>query len=320
MIEISFDGGAHARIARLAGDVDWFGALDGFAGVVGLGVGWERAVADVVAVGADGGGDEFADVGVLAGEFRRRVEGEAEEVVDDKDLAVAVGAGADADRGDVQLASDLRGEFARDGFEDYGEGACGFYGVRVAEELFGGVGGFALDAIAAEGVDGLGREADVSHYGNFGFGEARDEFETALAAFDFDGFGAGFFDEADGVAKGFGDVGVIGAEGHVGDDEGVVGAAADGAGVVDHFVERDGESVVVAENDHAERVANEEDIDAGLIGKARSRVVVGGETDDFLRCGIGLAVKESGDGDFAVALGGVNAHLRPPVPFPRGGI
>src|ERR1700723_199159 len=54
----------------------------------------------------------------------------------------------------------------------------------------------------------------------------------ALAAFDFDGFGATFLDDADSVAQRFGDVGVIGAEGHVGDEQGVLRAAADGAGVV----------------------------------------------------------------------------------------
>ena len=262
--------------------MDWFAALEGFAGVVGLGVRWEGAGADVVAVGADGAGDDFAEVGVLAREFWRRIEGEAEEIVGDENLAVAVGAGADSYCGNLQLAGDLRGEFAGDGFEDDGEGASGFDGVGVAEELFGGVGGLALDAVATDGVDGLGREADVSHYGNFGFGEAGDEFETALAAFDFDGFGAGFLDEADGVAKGFGDVGVIGAEGHVGDDEGVFCAASNGAGVVDHLVERHGKGVVVAEDDHAERVADEQDVYASLVGQARSRVVVGGETDDFL--------------------------------------
>ncbi len=106
----------------------------------------------------------------------------------------------------------------------------------------------------------------MAHNGNFGFGKARDELKAALAAFDLYGFGAGFLDDADGVAKGFGDVGVIGAEGHVGDDEGVFGAAADGAGVVDHFVERDWEGVVVAEDDHAEGVADEEDVNTGLVG------------------------------------------------------
>src|ERR1700733_4011707 len=100
---------------RLAGDVDWFAALDGFAGVVGLRVGREGASADVVAVGADGAGDEFTGVGVLAREFRRRVEGEAEEIVGDEDLAVTVGAGTDADRWDLQFTGDLRGELAGDG-------------------------------------------------------------------------------------------------------------------------------------------------------------------------------------------------------------
>src|SRR5580698_4103535 len=201
---------------RLAGDVDWFATLDGFAGVVRLGVGREGAGADVVAVGADGAGDDFTDVGVLARKFRRRVEGEAEEIVGHEDLAVAVGAGADADGRDLQFTGDLRGELAGDGFENDGEGASGLDGVGVAKKLFGGVGSFALDAITAEGVDGLGREADVSHNGNFGLGEAGDELKTALAAFDFDGFGAGFLNDTYGVAKGFRDVGVIGAEGHVG--------------------------------------------------------------------------------------------------------
>src|SRR5580704_15490807 len=99
---------------RLAGYVDWFATLDGFARVVRLGIGREGAGADVVAVGADGAGDDLAGVGVLAREFGRRAESEAEEIVGDKDLAVAVGAGTDADRWDTKLPCDLRGEFAGD--------------------------------------------------------------------------------------------------------------------------------------------------------------------------------------------------------------
>src|ERR1700761_7902137 len=116
----------HGRWPTLAGDVDGFAALHRFAGVIGLGVGREGAGADVVAVVADGGGDDFADIGVLTSEFRRSVEGEAEKIVGDENLAVAIGAGADADGGNSQLAGDLGGEFAGDGFEDYGESAGGF--------------------------------------------------------------------------------------------------------------------------------------------------------------------------------------------------
>ena len=72
----------------------------------------------------------------------------------------------------------------------------------------------------------------MAHDGNFGFGEPSDEFETAFAAFDFDGFGAGFFDEADGVAHGFAKVGVIAAERHIGNNKSALGSFADGASVV----------------------------------------------------------------------------------------
>src|SRR5579863_5651496 len=94
--------------ARLAGDVDWFAALDRFAGVIRLGVRGECAGADVVAVSADGAGDDFADVRVLPRKFRRRVKGEAEEIMRNENLAVAVGPGADADGRDAQLARNLR--------------------------------------------------------------------------------------------------------------------------------------------------------------------------------------------------------------------
>ena len=69
--------------------------------------------------------------------------------------------------------------------ENDSEGASGFDGVGVAKKLFGGVGTFALDAVTAKGVDGLGREADVSHNGFFRLSEAGDELKTALAVFDF---------------------------------------------------------------------------------------------------------------------------------------
>ena len=92
----------------------------------------------------------------------------------DQDLAIAVRAGPDADGGDAQLARDLRGELAGDGFEHNGESARGFHGAGVSQQLLGGIDGLALHAVAAKGVDGLRREADVTHHGNFGFRETSD--------------------------------------------------------------------------------------------------------------------------------------------------
>ena len=129
-------------------------------------------------------------------------EGEVEEVVEDEDLAVAVGAGADADGGDAGLRGDAGGEFAGDAFEDDGDGAGVFERAGVGGEAVDGVEGLALHAIAAHAVDGLRREADVGDDGDFGVGEAADEFGAGAAAFDLDGLGAGFLDEAEGVARG----------------------------------------------------------------------------------------------------------------------
>ena len=63
---------------------------------------------DVFAVALDGGAEERGGIGVAADEFCCGREGEIHEVVEDEDLAVAVGTGADADGGDGQRGGDLR--------------------------------------------------------------------------------------------------------------------------------------------------------------------------------------------------------------------
>ena len=130
--------------------------------------------------------------------------------------------------------------------------------------------------------------------GNLGFDKRADKFDAR--ALDLDGFGAGFLDEADGVGDGVGDRAVIAAEGHVGDDEGAADGAAHGARVVEHLVHGDGERVFVAKDDHGERVADEDEIDAGLVDEARGGVVVGGERGDGLALALHFA--EGGHGDF----------------------
>ena len=73
---------------------------------------------------------------------------------------------------------------------------------------------------------------------------------------------------------------MVAAVGHVDDEQGALDGAADGAGVVQHVVHGDAEGVWVAEDGHAEGVADEEDVDAGLVDQAGGGVVVGGEGGD----------------------------------------
>src|ERR1035441_6674463 len=60
-------------------------------------------------------------------------------------------------------------------------------------------------------------------------------------------------------------------------------AASYRARVVQHLPHGDGQSVFIAQHHHAERVADQDHVNAGVIQKPRTRIVVGGQTsDDFL--------------------------------------
>src|SRR5579859_4291128 len=276
-------------------------------------VGGEAAVADVVAILASSARNLFAKIDVLAGEFRRAVDAQADEIVENEYLAVAVGAGSDADGGDAKLLRDARGEFARNGFEDDGKSSRGFDGARVTHQTFGGLDRFSLNAKTAQFENGLRREADVGHHGDFRFDKARDGFHAFFAAFEFNGFGAVFY-KAQRVANGFLGRNVKCAEGHVRDDESATGSATNGANVVQHFVERDGKRVVITEDDHAERIADEKNVDASFVKKTRGGLVVLRETGDSLRLIFEFAygkfaLKYIWDGDLTVARAGRDAHV-----------
>ena len=67
----------------------------------------------------------------------------------DLHLAVAAGAGADADRRDAQALADQLRERRRDGLEDDGEGAGLLQRDGVVEQALGGLGRLALHLVAA---------------------------------------------------------------------------------------------------------------------------------------------------------------------------
>ena len=84
-------------------------------------------------------------------------------------------------------------------------------------------------------------------------------------------------------------------ERHVADDVRPPHAAHDRAAVVDHLVERDGERRVVALDDHAERIADEQHVGAGFVEEPRERGVVGGEHGDLLAALLHLPQGVDGD-------------------------
>ena len=152
----------------------------------------------------------------------------------------------------------------------------------VVEEPLGLVGIGGADGIGTEFVDALRGKAQMAHDGDAGREDALDGFEHLFAPFQLDGVGAGLLHDADGGGESLLGVALIGAEGHVDDNEGPGDGAGDGGGVDDHLVEGDGEGGLVALHDVGGAVADEDDIDFGAVDELRHGVVVGGEHSDFL--------------------------------------
>ena len=248
--------------------VDVFGAGEGgvfdFFDVVGEGVFHNRG-----------------ELGVAFDEFWFEGFEDAEEVGDDDDFAVGVGTGADTIDGDGDSFADDLGDFGSDGFNEDEGGAGIFDGEGVVDGFAGGIGGETLGFEAAEFTGALGGESDVAEDDDAGFGNGFDLGGDAGAAFEFDGVGVGFLDEGAGVADGFFGADLVAEERHVADDKGIGGAATNAGGVSELDVHGHLVSAHVAVNAHADGIADEEHVHAGLFGERGGGGVVGGYPSDF---------------------------------------
>jgi len=92
---------------------------------------------------------------------------------------------------------------------------------------------------------------------------ARTAFEYGPAAFEFHRHRATFLHQPASIAHGVGDADLIAHEGHVGDHHCALRAPADGSHVPNHVVHGDFERVIAAQDHHAQRIAHQQDVDAG---------------------------------------------------------
>src|ERR1017187_7765524 len=130
-----------------------------FAGrMVRFRVRWKLAAAHVGAKVRDGSRNFRGEIRVSPDEFRRMSGSESYEVVEHEHLSIAIGAGADTDRGNAKRFRDACCNFARHGFEHYRKGTRGFHGSRVPLDLPGGVFCFSLHMKSAECVHRLRRQ------------------------------------------------------------------------------------------------------------------------------------------------------------------
>jgi hypothetical protein len=99
---------------------------------------------------------------------------------------------------------------------------------------------------------------------------------------------------------------LVAAERHVGDDEGATRAALDGGDMVGDVGDGHRQRRVVALDDVAQRIADQQHVDAGTIEQASEAGVVAGEHDDLLAGGM-----EPGEVGLGQAAGdAVSGHER----------
>ncbi len=102
--------------------------------MVALSIVREGACFHVTPVAFNGRAEERSRIAILANEFRGRGEAEVDEVVEDEDLAIAVGSGANSDGGDADFSGDAGRDLPGYALEDQQNGSGGFERVRVVEK------------------------------------------------------------------------------------------------------------------------------------------------------------------------------------------
>ncbi len=204
---------------------------------------------------------------------------EAEHVFGDQNLAIASCACADTEGWAGDVAGDIDGQLFGHAFDDDGEsaGVGNFTGVVhdfCRARLFP-----ALRAETALRIHGLGEQADMAHDGHTARGKIGNRFGHLCAAFDFYARRAGFAQDARGVTEGDFLAFLIGAKGHIDNDERIYRGIHHGAAMADHHLHIGLKRRGFAVENHRDAIAHEEDI-AMRVQRARHGRGVGGQGND----------------------------------------
>ena len=165
-------------------------------------LGREGAAADYAIEFLERGGDRRADVGIALRELRLELAVEAEHVVKNKHLTIAVRARTNPDGRDRKALRRKRPNGSGDTLEHDREGSGVLERERVLDESPRRTRGLRLHLEAAELSDPLRREADVCHDSDAVRGERADGLDDLGASLDLDRVHARLLQEARRVAQG----------------------------------------------------------------------------------------------------------------------
>ena len=166
------------------------------------------------------------------------------------------------------------GHGRRNRLEHDGETAGAFERQRVVEQALGFDRGASLRLVAAQQIHRLRRQPDVAHHRNAGVDQGADARRLGPAPSTLTASTPASLTKRIACATRL--VGHLErSERHVGDDERALGAADDGARQHQHLVDRHRHGRIVPEHRHRRGIADQDDVDAGGVGQASARRVVG---------------------------------------------
>jgi hypothetical protein len=188
--------------------------------------------------------------------------------------------------GDLERRRDLGGELDGYHLQHQGERARVLDRKRVLHELLGLLIGATLHAPAAQCVHRLWGQPDVTHHGNACLDDLVDGGGGARTPLELDGLGCTLLDKPPRVLEGDFRAHLVAHERHIDGQVSRTQPASDASAVVDHVLEGHAQGVRMALDDHADAVADEDDVDVGGIDQTRHGGVIGGDHGDL--CVLGL--------------------------------
>jgi len=214
---------------------------------------------------------------------------------------VRVGAAAQADNGYLRPLGNHSADLVRHQLQEDRHRARFLQRPRIVHDLLGLLRALALQPEAAERGDALRRQPQMAHDRDARGDDCTHAGADFRAALQLDAVARRLCHEAARVKHRGLVRGLIAHVGHVADQPAVGRAATHGLCVADHVVHRDGQGRLVAQHGHAQAVAHEDDVNAGLFDQRRHRVVVAGNHGEG--CALGHLVEEYGQGDLLTLLG-----------------
>ena len=125
----------------------------------------------------------------------------------------------------------------------------------------------------------------MTHDRDFSFCQPGDQLQAAFTALHLHGLGASFLYETHGIVQRIRHVRVIAAVRHVGHKKRTARSAPHGASVVQHLIDRYCQRALMPQHDHAERIADKDQIHTGFVEQPRGRIVIRRQASDFLEVG-----------------------------------